>query len=65
MEINPDECNSDEMGGIILDGVSPRRLIRRIIISPSFFAAEADDLRNLVKRISPGVNVELSKAKRN
>ena len=63
MEINPDQCNSDESGGIVLEKLDPKKLIRRIVISPSIFDTEADDLRDLIKGLLPGIEVQVSRVK--
>jgi hypothetical protein len=62
MEISPYQCNSDELGGIMLN-IDPKRLIKKVLISPSFIDAEAKSLRDLIKGVLTGIPVEVSEVK--
>jgi hypothetical protein len=52
-EINPDNCSSDELGGIILDGIDPEKLISRVVISPHIYSSEASSDQKAYQETTP------------
>jgi hypothetical protein len=59
-EINPDDCSSEELGGILIKDINAAKLIRRVIISPHIYPSEAAQIKSLTKKLLKGVNVEVS-----
>lgn len=58
--VNPDNCNSDESGGIIIDDIEPAKLLSRVIISPHIHHSEATEIKALIQKKLKGVPVEIS-----
>ncbi len=58
--INPDNCNSDESGGIIIDDIEPSKFLSRVIISPHIHHSEASEIKALIVSKLKGVPVEIS-----